>query len=107
LKATTKITIKGRGTPNQQITEEDIILAKEGEKCRLIKLITNNGEIVEKEGYAIPIAGIVDDNGNNAYIAGIDENGIIYACCVDTDNTVLNFDGERTRFKVGGKRHET
>lgn len=71
----------------------------EYKKLLLIKLITNNSEVIEKNGYAIIGGGIYDDAGNE-YIGGIDNVGTIYGGTVDSDNTILNFDGERTEFKV-------
>ena len=68
-------------------------------RVQLIKLINNEGEIIDKKGWAEEIRGIYDEEGEE-YIAGYDENGELYACNVDTDNTVLNFDWERTQYKL-------
>lgn len=69
------------------------------DRAILVKLINNEGEILDKEGYAVEGGGIFDEEGEE-YIAGYDERGEMYASVVDSDDTVLNLEGERTRYKL-------
>lgn len=61
---------------------------------RLTKLIKNDGTVVERYGYADEGRGIFDDDGNN-YPAGYASDGMIFACEVDGDGTIINLDGDR------------
>lgn len=69
------------------------------EKILLIKLITNDGKIVNKKGYAEEGIGIFDNEGNE-YIGGYTSDGELYASNVDEHDYVLNFDGDKTKYKI-------
>lgn len=69
------------------------------EKILLSKLITNEGKIINKKGYAIEGIGIFDNEGNE-YIGGYTYRGELYASNVDEYNYVLNFNGKKTKFKI-------
>jgi hypothetical protein len=69
------------------------------EKILLSKLITNEGKIINKKGYAIEGIGIFDNEGNE-YIAGYTSKQELYASNVDENNFVLNFDNKKTKFKI-------
>ena len=69
------------------------------DRVKMVKLINNEGEILDKEGYSVEGAGIFDLEGEE-YIAGYTEDGEMHASVVDVDDTVLNLDGERTQYKL-------
>lgn len=70
----------------------------------LIRLITDDGEIINKEGYAEEGIGIFGDDGKE-YPAGLNKDGELFASQVDTDDKVLRLDGigHVKNFKVGEK----
>lgn len=72
---------------------------EEDGKILLIKLITNDGKIVNKKGYAEEGIGIFDNEGNE-YIGGYTSDGELYASNVDEHDYVLNFDGKKTKYKI-------
>lgn len=65
----------------------------------LTRLIDSNHNIIETPGKAIEGAGIFDLD-DNEYIAGYDKDGVLFADWVDSDDTVLDFDGNRTKYKI-------
>lgn len=69
------------------------------DRVKMVKLINNEGEIIEKEGYSVEGSGIFDLEGEE-YIAGYTEDGEMHASNVDVDDTVLNLDWERTQYKL-------
>lgn len=64
-------------------------------KIKLIALITDQGLLINKIGFADHQAQDISDNDGNHYPAGIDQSGIIYCIKADSDNTILNNDGKR------------
>jgi len=68
----------------------------------LVALIDERGKIVKSEGEAIEGVGILDSRGKE-YPGGFDSKGVAYGADVDTDDTILLFDGTRSKFKVGKK----
>ena len=71
------------------------------EQTELIALIDNGGIIHQITGTAIEGEGIFC-NGVE-YIAGFDKQGNIFASFVDENDTVLNFDGHKTGWRLGLK----
>jgi len=69
------------------------------ERVKMVRLINNEGEILDKEGYSVEGGGIFDEEAEE-YIAGYTEDGEMHASVVDWDDTVLNFEGERTQYKL-------
>ena len=61
---------------------------------RLEKLIKNDGTVIDCYGYAEEGVGIFDDDGNR-YPAGYASDGMLFACEVDGDGTILNTYGDR------------
>lgn len=73
-----------------------------GEEVRMVKLIDNNGVVVDKPGKAIEGWGIFDDEGNE-YMAGVsDEDNTIYVSVATTDGT-LNNEGDEFDIIVGSQ----
>jgi hypothetical protein len=72
---------------------------KENEKTILVKLITNEGKVINKKGYAEEGVGIFDNDGEE-YIGGYTSKNELYASNVDEHDYVLNFDGKKTKYKI-------
>lgn len=85
---------------NKDVAREILKIAKaliSRFKEDLIALIDDRGKVVKREGEAIEGDGIFDKHGKE-YAGGFDADGIAYGSEVDSDNTILLFDGTR-RFK--------
>jgi hypothetical protein len=73
-----------------------------GDSVMLVSLINEDGEVINKMGKAIVCMGCFDEDGNE-YCGGVDNQGVIWASFVDTDNTVMTINGNRTKYNVGEK----
>ena len=72
-------------------TFENKLLFLDDAAERLIKLITDNGDVIDKNGRADEGIGIIDDDGYYIdYIAGVDKDGLIHANSVNMYNYVFN-----------------
>ena len=66
--------------------------------CMMIGAST--GEVIKRTGNAIEGIGCFDDDGLE-YAGGFDSSGVAVGSVVDTDDTILTLEGERTEFIVG------
>jgi len=69
---------------------------------KLTRLVTDSGEVVDRAGEAIEGQGIFDMDGVG-YYAGFDAAGDCFAEWSDSDNVVLDWDGNRTPHRVGAE----
>lgn len=84
---------------NPMIDEED--KTYQNGTVTMVKLIDDNGKMIDKEGWAEEGIGVFDDKGNE-YAGGFDKNGLCFGSMIDTDDTVLSLTtNERLPFKVG------
>lgn len=90
---------------NEKVAREIVKMAKELSarfEADLVALIDDRGKVVKREGKAVEGVGIFDGR-KREYAGGFDADGIAYGSEVDSDNTILLFDGTRSKFKVGKK----
>jgi len=68
-------------------------------KIKMIALIDDQGILLNQKGIGIEGEGIFDLNGN-PFNGGISESGELFAAGVDSENYLLNSDGERIGWKI-------
>jgi len=71
----------------------------DGKPTRLVRVVDENHDVLDVAASAQEGVGIFGDDGTE-YIAGWDAGGSLYASQVDGDDTVLDFDGCRTGFRL-------
>lgn len=80
---------------SEEITNKFVYPEGSGQNgiINLSRLITYDGQVVEKPGYAEEGVGIYDDE-HNYYAGGFDENGKLYADTVDEQNRLVKDENE-------------
>jgi len=69
-------------------------------KTRLVKLLSEDGKILEREGWMDFTSGVHDDDGN-IYPAGFEEDGTVYGTQGDSNTgSILYKDGSETGYNL-------
>ena len=69
-------------------------------KIKLVKLLTNDGQVIDKIGHVDIESGVKDQDGNS-YPAGFDETGTVHGTCGDlTTGQILYEDGTDTGYNI-------
>ncbi len=68
-------------------------MAKKYKRVKLIKLLTNNGELLDQDGWSDFVNGVYDDTGN-IYAAGFEEDGTVHGTDGDSETGQILHDDE-------------
>ena len=85
---------------NVQIKEQTMSVEQVPNKIKLVKLLSEDGKILEREGWMDFTSGVHDDDGS-IYPAGFGEDGAAYGTQGDSNTgSILFKDGSETGYNL-------